>query len=371
MGIFLPVAMLAGCGDDSPAKVTKRPSVTQAYPGDGSTDVNLNPVVQVWFDETLDEASVNPANVFVQGAVTHRVEYDSDQNLVSLHLTNILEPDSTYEVTVGSDIKNINGHSMLADFTFSFTTGALDCAHLEDCMEPNDQVGSAAAVELDKTYTCLSTCGGDGRYDYYRFTLESAAMVRAKTTLTYLDTTEVSWAIYFLRDQDSRYCWYLGPISAGGEQSYRYTFLPGTYYLEVRKIHDDKYLAVYDLVLETSAPCEDDSYEDNDFWDEAVPVTPGTISDLRGCDVDPDWFSIDLTAGQTLVVTATQTTDFETTRELIIYDPDIKTVADTLFEAEGVPTTRSWVAIGDGIHYFSIRWWVDGLIYDLDVDVNG
>jgi hypothetical protein len=100
-------------------------------------------------------------------------------------------------------------------------------------------------------------------------------------------------------------------------------------------------------------------------------VTAGPVSDLRGCHVDRDFFSIALVSGQTLTVTATQTTDIRTTRCMIIYNPEGVAVAETTFTAQGVPTTRTWTAAEDGIHYFKIRWWSNGIGYELDIDVSG
>ena len=53
------LAML-GCGDDgTKVEEPEGPSVTQTSPADGAADTNINPLVEVWFDQAVDEAKAD------------------------------------------------------------------------------------------------------------------------------------------------------------------------------------------------------------------------------------------------------------------------------------------------------------------------
>jgi hypothetical protein len=369
---ILITCLLAGCSEESTDIVhVERPSVTQTSPEDGATDVNLNPSIRIWFDQALDEATLDSAAFYVEGANTHHLEYDDDEHMIILHLRGILEADSTYRVIATTGIKGTSGHGMLADHSFDFTTGPLDCEHLEDQFEPNDDIASAVQVELNKTYTCLSSCGADERTDFFEFTLDEAARVTVRTAPSYVDTERVSWKINFLRGESDYYSTLGTSVWSDLHQKSAYfSFLPGTYYVEIGKYHEDGHMVVYDLTMETSAPCEDDAYEDNDFMDEAVLISTWPLEGLKGCSGDRDFFSTRIDSGRTFTVTATMTISDYSIRRLRIYDPNGISVAETTFSAEGGSISRSWTATRDTVYYFKVRWWVDDVTYDLDVDVS-
>jgi hypothetical protein len=364
------IAILAACGDDGEPAVEAAPLViTRTFPGDKGTDVNLNPLIEIWFDRALDEASVTTGAVQVEGAETRRLEYNDAEHSIRLYLGNILEPDSTYRVIIRRSISNTEGDTMQSDASFEFTTGPLDCEHLEDYFEPNDDIQSAPEIELGRRYTCLSSCGGQERVDFYRFTVENAVQISADAYHSFSDTDPVEFKVNFLR-QDGEYYWETASALSPNEAvSNDFTFYPGTYLAELAKRFDDKALLVYDLRLKTGIPCEDDPYEDNDFPDEATPVTPGLLENLTGCINDRDYFSIHLYAGQTLTAVATQVTDLETGRKLCIHKPDGSEAACTSFVALRMPISRSWTASEGGTHYVKVLWKWSGVKYNLHISV--
>jgi hypothetical protein len=369
--LFLASLVVGGCGDDGGSRAKgDPPEITQTYPVPGATDVNLNTVVRVWFDEPLNEATIDSAAFHVVGARTHHLEYDSNEHMITLYLDTLLAPETAYQASVKSSIKTSSGEPMAADSTFGFVTGPLDCEHLEDYLEPNDDLASAAQIELDRVYPVLSSCGGSERYDYYKFVVEATAKVNVISQCVYLDTNQLDWFIRFWRGEDRELSWTSRAIAPGAEASYHYTCLPGTYYAEVRKYNEDDHLVAYELEVQALDPCEDDVYEDNDFIDEAAPVSVGTTADLRGCRGDRDFYSIYLYTDQTLTATATQTTEFWGNRRLRIYDPQGISRIDTTFNGQQEPATRSWTAEQDGTHYVKVRWWMDGVHYDLDIVIT-
>jgi hypothetical protein len=301
------------------------------------------------------------------------VEYDAGDKMIALYLRRILEPNATYNVIVNSSVSTTAGDSMLTDFTFSFTTGPMGCEHLEDYLEPNNSISSATPVELNRTYPALGLCSGDDGVDYYEFTVESATRVLAKARFVYSDTTAGVHSTVALRrgeGDDERYAWSTTTLDIWNTNLAGFSFFPGTYYVEIRKRSSDERVVAYDLHLETSDACPDDTYEDNDFIDEAAPISEGTFSQLRGCFADQDFFSISLLSGQTLSVTATQTTGFSTTCQITIFDPSGDSVASTHVGAHSEPIGESWTGTETGTHYFMVKWWSNDLVYDLDVDVS-
>jgi hypothetical protein len=139
--------------------------------------------------------------------------------------------------------------------------------------------------------------------------------------------------------------------------------------LHLRKTFADRHTVAYHLTLDTSDPCLDDAYEDNDFIDEAVPIGPGTLEGLRGCESDGDFFSVTLTAGRTLTVTATERTAVGGNRMLEIFGPAHNRLTGHVDIVN--PAVESWTAVDGGTYYFWILWLADGIVYDLDIEVTG
>ena len=135
-----------------------------------------------------------------------------------------------------------------------------------------------------------------------------------------MDTTFTSWQIYWANANGDYYTT-LGTSFETGDSSasFQYSFLPGTYYVAVWKYYVDHHYVVYDLRLETSEPCPDDAYEDNDFRYDATPMIPGQYDSLRACYLDADYFAVEVESGQTLTVTMAQVTGYTGLRRLIIY----------------------------------------------------
>ena len=107
---LIALSIIIGCGDD----------------GGGAVYTNLNPLIQVWFNQALDPVTVDSASFHVEGAESHRVEYVDSLKVINLYLEEILDPQSDYTVVVTTGIENTNGDGMFSAFSFSFTTGTLD-----------------------------------------------------------------------------------------------------------------------------------------------------------------------------------------------------------------------------------------------------
>jgi len=363
-------SVMVGCGDDGGgAVVTKRPSITQTSPTDGAVDTNLNPRIQVWFDSALEATTVDSAAFHVEGAENYRVEYVDALKVINLYLKEILEPESTYTVVVTTDIENRSGNGMLDDFTFDFTTGTLDADHLVDYMEPNDDIDSDVRLVLNRTYTVLGSCGdgdGEGNWDYFSFVLSDTATVTLRIDHSYSELDKTGWAMAFKFCNGASYRSLFTRLADGGSVNLRYSFLPGTYCVETGNTEGSVRLAAYDITLETSAPCPDDEYEDNDFSWEATEIVAGPY-DLYGCGYDTDYFKVTLTSGQILTATLNQVPSGDLNRRLRISDAANLTIN----EASGTHDfmTLTYTADIAGDFHIVVDWW-ENTAYQLFVDVT-
>jgi hypothetical protein len=146
-----------------------------------------------------------------------------------------------------------------------------------------------------------------------------------------------------------------------------FSFLPGTYCVKIGNTENDANIGVYDLELEVGAPCTDDDFEDNDFFDEAAAIGEGSYPDLRGCAWDCDYYAVSLLAGQTLTATVTDRVSTGGAY-LYIYNPNRGQVA---INNRGLsPQTASFQAAVADTHYVMVRWGQDGRQYDLDVTLT-
>jgi hypothetical protein len=348
-----------GPGDTTP------PDVSQVNIPEGATDVGLIQRIEVTFSEAMAELTINEATFGVnERSVDGYVEYDPATRTASFLPDTLYAPESPYELSVSGDVTDEAGNP-LTPFTRSFGTGPLDCEHLRDQFEPNGEISEATPVELDTRYRVLTICQDD--QDKYMFTVEETMMVRLYEWIRHNDAEEDNFAKEFLRAEGEPYA-SSGRAAATGDSfdSFHFTFHPGTYYLDVYS-NDDPVYTLYEFTLGTEPPCRDDEYEDNDFIDEAVPITPGTITGLKGCWLDRDFFAVDLEAGQTLTVTVTAEPGAGT-RRLNFYDPQGDHAGG--WTGQDNPLTGWDIASETGVHFFKVRFWKDDVDYEIEVEVT-
>ncbi len=325
--LVLSVVMLTSCGGTDGGGAgpdVTAPEVTSVSIDDGATDVGLIEEFSVTFSEAMDASTINDTTLYVAGrATTGYVEYDEATRTASFLPDTLYAVETVQELVVSDEITDEDGNPLASEHETSFTTGTLDCEHLVDRLEPNSTVVDGVVLETDRLYRTLSICSDD--VEHYFFELQEPAKVTVKAQFVYAEAT---WRTDFERTDGVPYeAWTTGGAVTGGERTFAYSFPTGLHGVKIYSPSEPIYI-LYDLTLETSAPCEEDQYEDNDFREDAVPVTPGLIEDLRGCYLDPDYFSFDVTSGQTVTVTATQHTGATTCR-IRIFDPAGTQTSDT------------------------------------------
>ena len=367
--VSIALGILAGCGGDdgSSPQDNQSPVVMATNPAAGATWVSPNMPVRIAFSEAMDETSLD--SVFISGVEVSAREYDDDSHSVTLWFAEMLDTGTEYEVRVAGAVRDRAGNRMEDDHTFSYTTvaGPLTCTGLYDHFELDNHIADATGVDLGRWYWLVPSCGGLERYDFYEFTLIDGARVTLRMNFVFADTAEMDWRLHFYRADGGSYSSSGASLTFPEEMILSHSFLPGTYYTRINKTDEDDHLGVYSFTIETSDPCQDDEYEDNDFEDEASPVTAGLLEGLHGCYEDADYYSIDIEAGKSLRVTMTEVTTVAggVDRKLSLSGPGVAIgVTDqTEPRIETIPAAQA------GTYYIEARWWADGVIYNLNVEV--
>lgn len=353
---------------------TERPFVDSTDPADGATDVSLVKPVSITFSEGLDASTVNDTTVYVVArAPSYHVQYDETSRTAVITPDTLHASETWYTAVVTEGVSDRAGNPAVPGST-AFQTGPMDCEHLTDSKEPNEEIAEAAPVDVDHTCYSLTVCDDDK--DTYEFSLDQQALITFETLIKHapVDTSGngPDWYIQFMR-ADGDYYSTLGTSATPGQTpSYHYTFLPGTYYCEIFSLpamEPGEYV-LYDLSVTSDDPCQDDAYEDNDFQDEAAPIVEGFYTGLLGCHVDADYFSIQMNGGETVTITvdATMPPGAWEHRRVVLYPPGGDSSS---YSGTGNPTTVQATALEPGTGYFYVQFWVDDVEYTLEIVLSG
>ncbi len=359
-------------GDLSPDLATTTlgpPEIAEADPPNGADDVGMLSEFAFTFDRPMDPATLTDANVQLLGREFEKhLRISADARSIYLVPKPYLPPGIDIEIRFNAGITDQDGVPF-GRLSYTYSTGPDDCEHWADRFEPNEDGPGASHVELDQLYPGISTCEDD--YDFFGFTLSESRKVTVYTPIHHVvpdpedDDGFPNWAIFWVRENGDSYTT-LGTSARPGETpSFRYNFMPGTYYAKIWS-GDDEVLVVYDLEFETSEACQEDEYEDNDFRDEAKPITVELHEGLRACYLDKDWYSIPVTAGQTFTMTV-DTGDYNGTRRIYAYQPGGTSFVTTNSEN---PTSNTLEITEDGTLDLAFEVWADDVIYDMHLELD-
>ncbi len=361
--VALAALALASCSESpSDSSDSQSPTVQGWNLADGATDVGLIQQLTMTFSEDMDASTINDTTLYVAGR-SHGgfVSYDEASRTASF------TPDTLYAAQTWHDVvldgPTDEAGNPMDPASRSFQTGDLDCAHLDDYLEPNDTYDAPAHVEVDRVYRTLSICGDNE--DYYSFSLNEPRMVTVWNHFKH--ESSMNWFIQFLSEDGGDYTW--TGFTANPEQDFsvHFTFNPGTYVIKIDS-QDDPTYGLYDLELQTSEPCLDDEYEDNDFLHDAVPITTDETHQLICCRLDSDYFSFYAEAGDSIAVTTTQTSTPTTHTRIGIYMPNEQYIGgtdeNTASVTTGARTTQT------GTHYVYTKFWGDRTEYDFRIDIE-
>lgn len=346
---------------------TTPPEVSQVSVEDGATGVGLVEQLRVTFSEPMDPATITETSLVVAGrSATGYIDYDEATRTASFTPDTLYAVSTSHQLIVTEDVTDADGIALAEEHSTAFTTGPLDCEHLLDHLEPDNDIAGATVIGLNEWVHTLTQCEGRADRDYFQFTLDETAKIHASAMFKYC-IEDLGWVTEFRRADGEFYVNSGTTANPGETRGWYYTFLPGTYWVSVYCSESDPWgFALYDFMLETDTPCRDDAYEDNDFIEECAQIQVNENHDLVGCMVDADWFWVDLEPGQTLTVTVT--TNSSTNRRLRLLDTS--RIQVDYYNGTNDPASISHTATGSGTHFFMTRFWTDGIEYEMNVSVD-
>lgn len=197
--------ILAGCGggggssDTPPAPIdTTTPSVVSTNPAHEAVSVPTNRAVTVTFNKAINPASINSSTFSLRndntGAlVTGSLTYDEPSRTATLR-PDALAADTTYRATVTSQITDMNGRRMTADYTWQFTTAPAATSDLLDETPPSVQstypAADATSVPLNTSVLItFSEALDPTTINNQTYTLRRNGTTQVAGTISYVGTT--------------------------------------------------------------------------------------------------------------------------------------------------------------------------------------
>lgn len=112
-------------------QVRRPPGVVRSNPPRGRIDVALNVIITVVFSEPLDSKTVNTSSIQLRRdgkPVDGSVLFPGDSWEADFAPAKPLDPESTYEIVVTGEVRNLRGEALDAAFSSTFVTGSAACA---------------------------------------------------------------------------------------------------------------------------------------------------------------------------------------------------------------------------------------------------
>ncbi len=121
------ILLIVKCANQLPpqgGEVDKTPpEIIEYYPANGTVNFHENHII-LEFSEYVDKRSVQDA-FFISPYIDGQVEFDWSGREVKIIFPDSLKPNTTYNVTIGTEVKDIhNNNKMITPVNFSFSTGA-------------------------------------------------------------------------------------------------------------------------------------------------------------------------------------------------------------------------------------------------------
>ena len=105
--------------------------VTTRTPAPGATGIGQNPAITAVFNLSLDPTTINATNVTLTtaaGPVAATVSYDDSTRKITVSPSAALPWNTTYTVTVTTNVQAADGTLLLAPITWSFATASCPCS---------------------------------------------------------------------------------------------------------------------------------------------------------------------------------------------------------------------------------------------------
>jgi hypothetical protein len=108
--------------------LVEAPRVVYTSPANGASNVRTDASIVIRFSQNMETTTITDANIFLDlvggASVPIVLTSSSDDTFVFAPDGVPLSPNSTYQVTVTSNVRDEDFVTMARDFTFTFTTGS-------------------------------------------------------------------------------------------------------------------------------------------------------------------------------------------------------------------------------------------------------
>jgi len=141
-------AFLGGCKKDDYVEVDAVcPLVLTTDPADGATNVALDKVITITFNEEMNPATITQASILLNGVSTIAGTVTSNGNTAYFTPTAPLTANTTYTGRVTTAVKDVNGNSLQADYVWTFSTGST----ISPVVIATDPANTQTGVPINKT----------------------------------------------------------------------------------------------------------------------------------------------------------------------------------------------------------------------------
>lgn len=149
------------------------PEIVSVYPSDQTINFS-DRYIEIEFSEYVNKRSVQES-IFISPNIPQRLEYDWSGRYLEIILPDSLKENTTYTVTIGTDVEDINNRNKMAKaFTFAFSTGdKIDVGTITGTVFDSNPIGTMifAYKVLSDTLNpikqkpdYITQCGSDGSY---------------------------------------------------------------------------------------------------------------------------------------------------------------------------------------------------------------
>ncbi len=98
------------------------PQIIEVAPLNGAVNFS-DDHFEITFDKYVDKRSVQDA-IFISPTIEKGLKYDWSGKTLDVYFKDSLKKNTTYTVTIGTDVKDLNNSNKMAEaFTFAFSTG--------------------------------------------------------------------------------------------------------------------------------------------------------------------------------------------------------------------------------------------------------
>ncbi len=145
----------------SAASGEKYPEVISTVPENNSSDADITTKISVTFSVEMDPESLNKDTFYIQTGDGYTLTTVSgtiscSEKTAEFKPDALLKGTTVYRVTVTKDIKSIDGHSPEADYTWSFTTSAVNAEKYPEVISTvpaDDALDADTDTEISVTFS--------------------------------------------------------------------------------------------------------------------------------------------------------------------------------------------------------------------------